>query len=255
VSFEAKPVFRLRQQVERQLRAAIVSKTIAEGERLPSEAELSEQFGVSRPTVREALRSLAAAGLIEKTPGAKGGSFVRKLDAATFSGMLSESVELFVDLGNAGQSEVAALRDILEIPATRLAASHRHDDDLSDLQLILDAQKHATFDDPQVPELDIDFHSSVAAASGNQVLRVFVSALHRVAQPVRHMTLTREIGRATVLQHQAIVCAIEKQDEAEAEHAIREHLDYLKSIRRAAGTDEYQLEAGLEPAAPRKLPA
>jgi GntR family transcriptional regulator, transcriptional repressor for pyruvate dehydrogenase complex len=234
MSFEAKPVSRLRQQVERQLRAAIVSKTIVEGERLPSEGELAERFGVSRPTVREALRSLAAAGLIEKTPGANGGSFVRTLDASTFGAMLSESVGLFVDLGNAQQSEVDALRDIMEVPATRLAATHRRDhQDLTDLADILDAQKHASFDDPQVPQLDIDFHSTVAAASGNQVLRVFILALHTVAQPVRHMTLTAEIGKQTVLQHQAIVRAVERQNEAEAERAIRAHLEYLKAVRHA----------------------
>ena len=237
MSFEAIPVSRLRQQVERQLRSAIVSKTIGEGERLPSEAELAERFGVSRPTVREALRSLAASGLIEKTPGANGGSFVRKLDASTFGAMLSESVGLFVDLGNADQSEVDALRDIMEVPATRLAAVHRQDQDLADLGEILDAQKHASFDDPRVPQLDIDFHSTVAAASGNQVLRVFILALHTVAQPVRHMTLTAEIGKKTVQQHQAIVRAVQRQDEAEAERAIRTHLEYLKAVRSEPGSE------------------
>jgi GntR family transcriptional repressor for pyruvate dehydrogenase complex len=231
LNFEARPVLRLRQQVERQIRTAIVSKTILEGDRLPSEGELAEQFGVSRSTIREALRSLATAGLIEKTPGAGGGSFVRKLDVASFGAMVGESVELFVDLGNAQPMEVSAMRDLLEIPATMLAAEHRVDSDIEELTQIVDAQKHATFDDPQVPDLDIEFHTSIAAASGNQILRVFVLALHSVTQPVRHMSLTPEIGKETVVQHQAILRALEMQDVRKAETAIRRHLDYLKTLQ------------------------
>lgn len=249
MSFEVKPVFRPRQQVERQLRTAIANKAIVAGERLPNEGDLAERFGVSRPTVREALRSLVASGLIETMPGARGGSFVRNLDASAFSAMLGESVELFVQLGNAQQTEVDALRDILEVPATRLAAIHRQDEHLRDLTAILDAQKHASFEDPQVPELDIDFHSTVAAASGNQVLRVFVNALHTVAQPVRHMKLTAEIGRQTVLQHQAIVRALEKGDEADAERATRAHLEYLKAVHRGAAGQPPHADS-MNPSAP-----
>ncbi|MGY1806982.1 FadR/GntR family transcriptional regulator [Blastococcus sp. SYSU D00669] len=231
MGFQAQPVFRVRQQIERQLRAAIVSKTIAEGEKLPSEGQLAERFGVSRPTVREALRSLAAAGLIEQAPGAKGGSFVRTLDASAFSAMLGESVGLFVDLGNAQPAEVAALRDILEVPAGRLAARHRTQADLDVLAGILDVQKHTTCDDPRVPQLDIDFHSTVAAASGNQVLHVFVRALHTVAQPVRHMHLTPGTARTAVRQHRAILRALESGDDEATEHAVREHLDYVKDLQ------------------------
>ena len=73
-------VLRPREQVERQLREAIYAGRFAPGQKLPSEADLGKLFAVSRPTVREALRSIAAAGLIRTVPGAQGGSFVSSLD-------------------------------------------------------------------------------------------------------------------------------------------------------------------------------
>ena len=233
-NFQARPVYRLRQQVEGQLRTAIVSKQVSEGERLPSEAELAEQFSVSRSTIREALRSLTASGLIVKSPGAGGGSFVRKLDIHTFGEMLSESVALFVDLGNAHASEVAALRDLLEIPAARLAAENRTSEDVALLFEIVQAQKEITSDDPAVPNLDIRFHTAIAAAGRNRVLNAFVFALHAVNQPVTHIDLTPEIGRKTVAQHLQVVRAIEAGDPAAAEAAIRKHLDYLKTLQPTA---------------------
>lgn len=231
MGFEATPVHRLRQQVEQQIRSAIISKQLSAGDRLPSEAELAEQFGVSRSTVREALRSLVALGLIEKTPGAGGGSFVRTLDVNAFSEILGESMELLVSLGNAEPEDVAAVRDFLEIPAARLAAQQRTDDDLELLYQILEIQKGARVDDPEVPHLDINFHSAIAEASGNRVLAGFVLALHSATQPVKHLALSPEVGQRTVGQHFDVVRAIEANDPDGAEAAIREHLDYLKSIR------------------------
>src|ERR1700761_5322280 len=77
--FRPQPVLRPREQVEHQIREAIYAGTFRQGERLPSEAELAKTLSVSRPTVREALRSLVAAGLVSKSTGASGGTFVQTL--------------------------------------------------------------------------------------------------------------------------------------------------------------------------------
>lgn len=230
MTFEASRVQRPRQQVEQQIRAAIITKQLAEGDRLPSEGELAEQFGVSRSTVREALRSLASIGLITKTPGARGGSFVRRMDVDTFGELLSEQMDLFVNLGNASPDDVVSVRAYLEIPAARLAALQRTDSDIDRLRRIVGIQKRTSVDDPEVPKLDVNFHSAIAAASGNRVLSAFVLALHSVSQPVRHIRLSPDVGQATVAQHVAVVHAIEDGDPDAAETAIREHLDYLGSL-------------------------
>lgn len=240
--FAAKPVNRLRPQIEEQIREAIVSGQLSDGDRLPSEPELAEQFGVSRSTIREALRSLVAAGLIEKIPGATGGSFVRELDAARFGQQLAETMSLLVKVGSAARHELTQVREMLEVPSCRLAAEHRTDDDVGRLHEIVEKQKQRRVDDADVPGLDMDFHGAIAAASGNKILHAFVHALHSVTQPVQQVHLSAAAGKKTVRQHLDVVEAIEHRDPDAAEQAIRRHLEYLDhldapaSSRRKAST-------------------
>lgn len=221
-------VLRPRQQVEDQVRAAILSGSLGPGERLPGEIELAQQFGVSRATVREALRSLATQDLIEKTPGAGGGSFVRSSDASSLRVVLANSMHNLLALGSIGFEEVAIVRQHLEVPSVRLAATNRTEDDLAELYEILDLQKSISVEDPRVAGLDERFHVTIARASGNRVLASFVSALHTQTEPVHYLDLSPEVGRTTVLQHQQIVQAIADQDSHAGATAMIEHLTYLR---------------------------
>jgi GntR family transcriptional repressor for pyruvate dehydrogenase complex len=221
-------VVRPRQQVEEQIRSAIFSGELRGGERLPSEAELARQFEVSRTTVREALRSLSAQNLIDKVPGAGGGSFVRSVDHRSLGTMLQESLHNLLQLGTVQGGELAMVRQFLEVPATRLAAEHRTDEDLAALKDIVATQKRISVDDPEVAELDARFHATIAKASGNKVLASFVHALHHETEPVHHLDLSPAVGRATVRQHQKILSAIGAGDADAAEAAIVEHLSYLR---------------------------
>lgn len=223
-----KRVVRPRQQVEDQVKAAILSGSLRGGDRLPGELELARQFGVSRTTVREALRSLATQNLIIKTPGAGGGSFVRKMDHSSLRAALIDSVHNLLALGSIAFEEVAIVRQHLEVPSVRLAALHRTDEDLQELGEVLDLQKSISVDDPRVPALDERFHGVIARASGNRVLSSFVSALHIETEPVLYLDLSPEVGRTTVRQHQHIVRAIADRDPDAAEAAMIEHLTYLR---------------------------
>ncbi len=229
-NFKPTPVRRPREQVEVQLREAITSSHFKQGERLPSEAELAREFQVSRSTVREALRALASEGLISKVPGASGGSFVETVDHQSLETQLSQSMETILKLGNVTFTEVSAVRELLEIPSARLAAEHRTDQHLADLEAVVESERGASVDDPEVTDLDINFHSLVAIASGNRVLSSFVSALHRATRPVHYLQLGPDAGRETVRQHGAIVTAIGEQDVDKAGDAMAAHLAYLKEI-------------------------
>lgn len=226
--FTGHRVLRPRQQVEDHIRGAILSGSLKSGERLPSEAELARQFDVSRTTVREALRSLSTENLIRKIPGAGGGSFVRSVDHSSLTDALGESMSNLLALGNIDFEEVALVRQHLEVPAVRLAAEHRSPEDLAHLQDIVARQKVISIEDPTVPELDKDFHGTIANASGNRVLASLIVAVHRETEPVHYLDLSPEVGRNTVKQHQKIVRAIAAQDADAAELAMIEHLTYLR---------------------------
>jgi GntR family transcriptional repressor for pyruvate dehydrogenase complex len=221
-------VLRPRQQVEETLRSAILSGNLKGGEMLPPETELAGQFGVSRTTLREALRVLTSERLIRKVPGARGGNFVQAADYKALGEALIDSVENLLALGSIRFDEVAEVRQHLEVPSVRLAAQHRTNEDVKELHAIVDRQKTASIDDPSVPELDRKFHTRIAMASGNRVLASLVAALHHSTEPVGYLSLSPEVGRETVQQHVAIVRAIAAQDPEAAEAAIIKHLTYLR---------------------------
>jgi GntR family transcriptional repressor for pyruvate dehydrogenase complex len=222
-------VLRPRQQVEETLRQAILAGELASGEMLPPETELARQFNVSRTTLREALRSLVAERLIVKVPGAHGGNIVQSVTSSALGGVVVDAMENLLAVGGIDFLEVAEVRRSLEIPSVRQAADRRTDDDLAQLQRIVDTQKSITVDNPEVSDLDAEFHTLIAQASGNRVLTALVQALHRTTEPVSYLELSPEVGRTTVSQHQAIVSAIAARDAEAAERAIVEHLDYLRA--------------------------
>lgn len=226
-SFAPTPVLRPREQVENQLRGAILSGRFTHGDRLPSEVALAEQFKVSRATVREALRSLAESGLINKVPGANGGSFVRFLDQHALSDVVSEQISNILDLGTIRHDEVAAFRDMLEVPSARLAAVNRTDEHLAALRAIIDREKEVDVSDAAVTDLNAEFHSAIATASGNRVLAAFVTALHRVAHPIAFIETDNNVGELAVKHHIALYRAIRSEEPDAAADGMRAHLAFL----------------------------
>jgi DNA-binding FadR family transcriptional regulator len=220
---------RPRALVERGIRSAILGGDLAPGQRLPGEFELATEYGVSRTTVREALRALTAQSLIRKVPGAGGGSFVQAVDISSFGRSLSQSIHRLAQLGGAPFEEMSLMRQFLEIPAVRLAAAHRSDAELATLHALVDEEKQISVDDPRVSEADAEFHGTIAAASGNRLLASFVQALHRDTEPVHYLRLSPEVGRTTVRQHQRIVRAIRDRDADAAEREMTTHLSYLRA--------------------------
>ena len=225
--FHAKQVTRPRAQVEQQIRDAIMSGQFAQGDKLPPETELAEQFGVSRPTVREALGSLVSAGLIRKIPGVAGGSFVNTVTADSLSETLGESVDTILRLGALDIAEITLVRRVLEVPAASLAAGNRSAEHLRRMRGVVDRQRSTTIDDPLVPSYDLEFHATVGEASGNRLLGAFVRALHATTYPARYLEITSEVARNGVKQHIAILAAIEAGRPEDAAAAMEAHLDYV----------------------------
>ena len=226
-SFRAQQILRPRAQVEQQIKDAILSGQFVQGDKLPAETELAEQFGVSRPTVREALGSLVSAGLIRKIAGVAGGSFVNSVTTESLSQTLGESVDTILRLGALDIGEITVVRRVLELPAARMAAVNRSADHVSKMQSIVDRQKSTTMDDPEIPSYDLEFHATVGDASGNRLLGAFVRALHSATYPARYLDVTPQVARQGVKQHIAILAAIEGGNGDEAAAAMEVHLDYV----------------------------
>lgn len=222
MSFTPEPVRRPREQVEKQLRDAILSSTFKRGERLPSEAELSRQFLVSRSTVREALRVLASEGLISKVPGAGGGSFVQNVDHDSLKTLLSGSLETILRFGSLSIDEVNGVRRMLEVPAARLAAKNRTEQQAAELGRLIERQDEMAGQvaldsrDPQLFELGQSIYTLVAEASGNRLLASFVSAMSGVTIPVYMRDLPAEDAAAARDLTRVLVEAIIRGDGDEA---------------------------------------
>ncbi|MBA2691379.1 MAG: FadR family transcriptional regulator [Rubrobacter sp.] len=232
MSFRPAPVRRAKEQVEVQLREAILSGTFSSGDRLPSEMELSQSFGVSRTTIREALGGLASAGLISKVPGASGGSFVRVVDHESLGLSLGRSIDDTLKFGSINFEEVNHVRRLLEVPSAREAARMRTEEDVEALRAIIERQKEAAIEDPEgMAGLDSGFHTRIAEASGNRVLASLVFALHSVIRQALFLNVTPEQGSTAVRQHINIARGITNGDADEAGRAMEDHLDYLDHLQ------------------------
>jgi DNA-binding FadR family transcriptional regulator len=230
--FTPRAVMRAREQVEIQLRSAILGGAFRHGDRLPSEQELCDQFSVSRTTIREALRSLTEQGLIKRVPGAKGGSFVQVVDHRALADQMLKPLSSTLQAGGITYEEVVQVRTALEIPVARLAAQNRSPEGLAALQAVLELEQAIASDDPAVPELNAQFHMRLAEATGNRLLTAFVTILHRSAQPLSFIESSPQVGLDSVNQHTALVARIKAGDADGAAALMNEHLGYLDEHHR-----------------------
>ena len=210
------------------LRALVVGGELRPGSRLPNEAVLAQEFGVSRATLREALRSLAAQSLIRTAKGAGGGSYVTLPSVDGVSDFLHSSITLMADAEDVTLEELLEARELLEVPAARLAAKRRSDAELERLRaaipdepLRLPAQEQFLY--------NRDFHWVVLEGCGNTLLAMAAQPIFGVLQRnLARSVLGAPFHRAVNDQHRAIAGAIEAGDAGAAEGEMHAHLEYLR---------------------------
>ncbi|AKR57745.1 GntR family transcriptional regulator [Youhaiella tibetensis] len=213
-------------QVINQLRAALFAGRLTPGERLGSEASLALQFGVSRMTMRDALRSLHASGVIDIRVGIKGGIFV----AEGNSDRLAETLAIQLKLIGIDAEEVLDSQMAIEVMAAGLAASNADEDDIAMLRGAL-AEVEGLVDNPEeFTWAAINFHGSVVAASHNRVLIAQFRALSHVLMPlyVRGSSSPEVAQRAMAFQRALIAC-IEARDPDAARNLVYGRLQFIRS--------------------------
>jgi DNA-binding FadR family transcriptional regulator len=205
-------------QIAEAIRDAIVSGQLIVDERLPSEAELADHFAVSRPTVREALKRLAAQSLIRTQRGAFGGAFVATL-------LLSM---------NAISFDVACeARYALERACTPLAALRRTPDTLATMRAEIHRQGQPGLTDESFCASDVAFHRALVDSAGNPVLSYQLAGAVEAMQPLMNMiTFTARSREAIVGFHTRIADALAASDAEAAQSALTELEAYTLTLGR-----------------------
>lgn len=227
----------LTSQLIRSLSARIEQGGLKPGDKLPSEQELIEEFGVSRTVVREAISSLRAAGLVATQQGV--GAFVQS-NALTPSFRIDEAnLDLLKEVIG-----VLELRIALEAEACALAAQRRQESHLAAMRLALDRMEAAIDAEEDAVAPDLDFHRSIAEATGNVHFSHLFSYLGALMIPRTRLQTFRffaddrlEYLRRVNREHEDIYQAIQRHDSDAARSAMRLHLSNSRErVRRAMET-------------------
>ncbi len=212
---------KLGDRVYEQIVERIVSGTLAEGDRLPSEHEFCRMFEVSRPVVREALARLRADGIIESRQGS--GSYVRRRPI--------RDLLKYGETSNAAQLlRCFEFRLALEGEAAALAAVRHDAADLRAIRKASDACNEAALKGRLGKEEDLEFHMAIARASGNALFPDTMELLHDDIQNgmdmARHLTKAERKERVAILrqEHGMVLAALEDRDPDRARVAMRAHI-------------------------------
>ena len=218
------------------LRELIVEGRFAPGDLLPTERELVVESGLSRTSVRDALRVLEADGLISTKAGRAGGSMVTLPGRAS----VARSVELFVRTHGTRLESLLECRVAVEPTLARLAAMRRTPAQLEEITGI-HRQFVASVDDvPLYKRINLEWHLAIARASGNEPLTALMEAIStpiRDAMDYQHVT-TPDLRQGAVKAHTVILKAIADQNGDAAFARMDRHVSAYRDIAMRAVADQ-----------------
>jgi len=217
---------RVAEEVANRIRTLILDDTFPQGQPLPSERVLTEQFGVSRGSIRDALRMLETIGLIETQHGR--GTFPRELTVDRLVAPLASMMTFQHDL----QDELIDVRRMFEPAVARVAATRATDEDFADLQRILDAQQRKLKKGQSAIVEDTAFHAALARSTRNRVVVSLMATLNDLLVESRKLTLKQKGRPAKSIQgHEAVVAAMRRRDAEGAAQAMYKHIDQIASLQ------------------------
>jgi GntR family transcriptional regulator, transcriptional repressor for pyruvate dehydrogenase complex len=223
-SFETVRRNKVYEEVARQIERLILKK-LQPGDKLPSERELAETLGVSRSSIRDAIRSLELMGMVEPRQGA--GTIVREISAESVLNPLSNAIKRKEEL----IVELLDFRRMLEPPLAARAATHASPDEISEMEEILERQQQKVRQGDSAIAEDSEFHYSIALASGNSVVLKVLDTLMDLLRDTRERSLQVE-GRPqkSLAGHRRILSAIKRHDAEAARDAMRHHIEDVEEM-------------------------
>jgi DNA-binding FadR family transcriptional regulator len=206
------------EQIADELRALIVSGELSEGDSLGHEPDLVERFGVSRPSLREALRILEAEGLITVVRGVLGGVIVHEPNER----MTARTAALVLQARNVTLGDVHEARSIIEPAAVRILASTRRRAVVKELRVLVEAQRSVLEDPEAFGQANARFHERLVALAGNQTLAILAEMLNEIV--ARAVTAVSQTGAR-------------RDSLATRERGLRSQERLLELIEAGAGND------------------
>lgn len=220
--------------VVRQIKAAIHDGTLRPGDGLPSERDLTERLGVSRVTVRDALRTLEATGLVEIRVGARGGAFV----TVPATDHMGEGLANMLLMSPVSPQDVTETRMIFELGTIPIVCERRTDEDLRALEEIW----QRSTDTLASGEFDVghsaEFHLRLAACTHNPAIELILDSFHGplLISLTRAKDLAPEMGVAGNVEHGLLIDAIRRRDVQDAHDVLERHLERTRTRLETAAT-------------------
>ncbi len=212
------------------IRDSILNGELKIGERLSTEEELAEHYGVSGPTIREVLKRLSAQHLVRSKRGPGGGTFVNRPSFEQARENMVGIMMLLSSLGSFSLVDIAEFRHDTGLICLRYAVQRRTDDDLQALEKVLIQQEDASISDVDFCAADVSFHQAIVAATGNGVYSFFLQGLLEVLIPPANMVMFKFRDRMLICGfHRRILMAIYSRNIRGAEDAFGELMDYLRT--------------------------
>lgn len=223
---------RISDTIVEQIRALIRQGHLQPGDRLPNERKLCERFGVSRVSVRDALRILEASGLIEIRVGARGGAFVTAPSAAGVGARLSD----MLTMSSLSAQEVTEARVVFELGIIDLVCARADDTDIADLQDICKRSSAAVEADDYTMDLSVEFHVRLARATHNKAIDLIVVSFQEALRMsmFEAKAVAPLMGVAGTDEHWELVEALRQRDPERARSIMEMHL--ARTAARLNGT-------------------
>jgi len=216
---------RVAEEIADRIRVLILDGTFPTGSPLPGERLLASRFGVSRGSIRDALRMLETIGLLETRHGQ--GTFPRELDVDRLVAPLASVLTYRHDL----RDELLDVRRMFEPAVARAAALRVTEDDLADLQRIIDTQRRKLKSGRSAIVEDTAFHAVLARATRNRAVMRIMETLNNLLIESRTLTLKQK-GRPerSIQGHEAVVAALRRRDPDAAARAMHVHIDQIAEL-------------------------
>lgn len=224
-------VDRVSQVIVDQIKLLIRGGRLKPGDRLPNERELGQRFGVSRVTVREALRVLEASGLVTVRVGAHGGAFL----TSPSTELLGQGLADLISLAPMTAADVTEARIIVELGLLPLAIQRATDEDFADLFAMVDQAEKALAEGTYTAEMSAAFHVRVGECTHNPAIAMLLESFHGpMRMSLEESHVAAPMSKRGVSEHRKLAEAMRKRDLDAARAVMSTHLH--RTAKRVEGS-------------------